>query len=109
MEGTSEDFGEPVSLGGLFPARPDHHTYLTDKRLLSWKQDSLYALSEEYSDALQSGDTLCLLPVWIDGKAVVSSADRETGLFYCDQQGMDNDPVINAGANGLPWRLSSCR
>ena len=101
MDGTSEDFGEPVCPDGLFPARPYHHTYLTDKRLLSWGQENLYTLSQEYSDDLQSGDTLCILPVWIDGKAVASSADRETGLIYYDQQGMDNDPLIKAGANGL--------
>ena len=100
MDGTSEDFGEPVCLE-LFPFRPHDHTYLTDKRLLSWIQMRLYTLSQEYSDDLQSGDTLCMLPVWIDGKVVAFSADRETGLFYCDQQGMDDDPLIDAGANGL--------
>lgn len=101
MDGTSEDFGETVYLDDLSPVRPYRHTYLTDRRLLSWGQESLYTLSQEYGDDLQSGDTLCMLPVWIDGKAVAASADRETGLLYYDQQGMENDPLIKAGENGL--------
>ena len=101
MDGRAEDFGEPADLGDGAIAKPFSHTYLKDRRLLSWGQQSLYALGKAYSSDLQSGDTLYMLPVWVNGKTVAASADRETGLFYYDPQGMDNDPLIKAGANGL--------